>query len=72
MTQKAQKNLLTQDLKLETKIPGTFFTDFTLFFNIAEAKFGRKIIWSSWSSRKRIFFAKNIPLSGPNFRNSIN
>ena len=53
MAQKARKNLLTQDLKLETKIPGTFFTDFTLFFNIAEAKFGRKIIWSSWSSRKR-------------------
>ena len=53
MAQKAQKNLLTQDLKLETKIPGTFFIDFTLFFNIAVAKFGRKIIWLSWSSRKR-------------------
>ena len=30
MAQKAQKNLLTQDLKVETKIPGTFFIDCSL------------------------------------------
>ena len=31
---------------------GTFFLDFVLFFNIAAEKFGKKIIWSSWSSQK--------------------
>ena len=49
------KNLFSQDLKLETKIPGTFFLDFVLFFTITVEKFGKKIIWSSWSSQKRFF-----------------
>ena len=49
------KKTYSQDLKLETKIPGMFFLDFILLFNIAVEKFGRKIIWPSWSSRKRFF-----------------
>ena len=47
------KKLFSQDLKLEKKNAGTFFLDFTLLFNIAVEKFGKKVIWSSWSSRKR-------------------
>ena len=50
MAQKTQKKLFSQDLKVETKIPDTFFLDFMLFFNIAVEQFGKKIIWSSWSS----------------------
>ena len=49
------KKLFSQDLKLETKIPGTFFSDLILFFNITVEKFSKNIIWSSWSSRKRFF-----------------
>ena len=41
------KKLFSEDLKIETKIPDTFFLDFILFFNIAVEKFGKKIIWSS-------------------------
>ena len=36
------KKLFTQNLKLEMKIPGTFFLDFILFFNMAMEKFGKK------------------------------
>ena len=36
------KKLFSQDLKLETKIPGMFFSDFILYFNIAVEKFGKK------------------------------
>ena len=54
MAQKTQK-IFSEDLKVETKILGTFFLDFILLFNIAVEKFGNKIIWSSWSSRRRFF-----------------
>ena len=47
------KKIFSQDLKLETKIRGTFFSDFILFFNIAVEKLGKNIIWSSWSSQNR-------------------
>ena len=49
------KKLFSQDLKLETKNAEMFFLDFILLFNIAVEKFGKKVIWSSWSSRKRFF-----------------
>ena len=32
--------------------PQALFLGFMLFFNIAVEKFGKKINWSSWSSRK--------------------
>ena len=48
------KKLFSQDLKLQTKNAHVFL-DFILFFNIAVEKLGKKVIWSSWSSRK-IFF----------------
>ena len=47
------KKKFSQDLQLEKKNLGTLFLDFILFFNIAEEKIGKKIIWSSWSSQKR-------------------
>ena len=37
------------------KNPGHVSLDFVLLFIIAKEKFGKKIIWSSWSSRKRFF-----------------
>ena len=46
------KKIFSQHLKLESKIMGKLFLDFVLFFNIAAEKFGKKIIWSSWSSQK--------------------
>ena len=49
-----QKTFFSQDLKLETKIPGTFFR-FHIVLYMAAEKFGEKIIRSSWSSRKRFF-----------------
>ena len=39
--------------KIRNKKRGHVFLDFILFFNIAVEKFGKKIIWSSWSSGKR-------------------
>ena len=41
--------------KIRNKKRGHVFLDFVLFFNIAVEKFGKKVIWSSWSSRKRFF-----------------
>ena len=41
--------------KIRSKKREQVFLDFILFFNIAVEKFGKKIIWSSWSSRKRFF-----------------
>ena len=41
--------------KIRNKKHGHVFLDFILFFNIAVEKFGKNIIWSSWSSRKRFF-----------------
>ena len=49
--QKTQKNYSIS--KIRNKNPGHVFLDFILFFNIAVEKLGKKIIWSSWSSRKR-------------------
>ena len=51
MAQKTKK-IFSQDLKLEKS--RVRFLDFTLFFNIAVEKFGKQIIWPSWSSRRRI------------------
>ena len=39
MAQKTHKKLFSQDPKAETKLPGTFFLDFILFFNTAVEKF---------------------------------
>ena len=55
---KSIKKLFSQDLKL-SKNPGHVFLNFILFFDIAVDKFGNKIIWSSWSSRKRFFYSVN-------------
>ena len=41
--------------KIRDKNPGHVFLDFILLFNNAVEKFGKNIIWSSWSSRKRFF-----------------
>ena len=49
------KKLLSQDLKLEAKNAIMFFLDLILFFNIAVEKIDKKVISSSWSSRKRFF-----------------
>ena len=43
-TENIKKNF-SQDLQLEKKNLGTLFLDFILFFNIAEEKIGKKIIW---------------------------
>ena len=58
--------------KIRNKNPRHVFLDFILFFNITVKKFGKKIIWSCWSSQKRFFSIQNIPISGPNFRNLVN
>ena len=60
------------DLKVEIKIPGTVLFDFILFFNIAVEKIWKKQMYSSWNSRKRFFYAQNIQILGPNFRNLVN
>ena len=52
MTQKTQKNYFSRS-KNRNKNPGHVFLEFILIFKIAVEKFGKKIIWSSWSSRKR-------------------
>ena len=49
------KKLFSLRSNIRNKNPGHVFSDFILFFNIAVEKFGKKIIWSSWSSRKRFF-----------------
>ena len=41
--------------KIRKKKRGHVFLDFILFFNITVEKLGKKVIWSSWSSRKRFF-----------------
>ena len=51
---KKHKKKISQDIKLEIKILGTFL-DFILLFNISVENFGKKIIWSSWSSQMRFF-----------------
>ena len=49
------KKIIFSRSKIRNKKRGHFFLDFILFFNIAVEKFGKKVIWSSWSSRKRFF-----------------
>ena len=49
------KKIIFSRSKIRNKNPGHVFLDFILFFNIAVEKFGKKVIWSSWSSRKRFF-----------------
>ena len=52
MAQKTQKIIHSRS-KIRNKNPGHVILDFILFLNIAVEKFGKKIIWSSWSSQKR-------------------
>ena len=49
---KNQKYIFSRS-KSRNKNPGHVFSDFILFFNIAVEKFGKNIIWSSWSSQNR-------------------
>ena len=46
-----KKNYFLSEIR--SKKRGHLFLDFILLFNIAVEKFGKKVIWSSWSSRKR-------------------
>ena len=55
MAQKYKKTEIFSRSKIRNKKRGKVFLDFILFFNIAVEKFGKKVIWSSWSSRKRFF-----------------
>ena len=52
--------------KIRNKNPGNVFLDFVLFFNIAMEKFDLKKI-----GQVGAFKAQNIPILGPNFRNSV-
>ena len=49
------KKLFSQGLKLETKNVGSFF--YILYCSLISQwkNFGKKVIWSSWSSQKRFF-----------------
>ena len=53
-TENIKKTIFSRS-KIRNKKRGHVFLDFILFFNIAVEKFGKKVIWSSWSSRKRFF-----------------
>ena len=53
-TENIKKTIFSRS-KIRNKKRGQLFLDFILFFNIAVEKFGKKVIWSSWSSRKRFF-----------------
>ena len=44
------KKTVFSRFKIRNKKRGNLFLDFTLFFNITVEKFGKKVIWSSWSS----------------------
>ena len=46
------KKIIFSRSKIRNKNPGHGFFDFILFFYVTVEKFGKKIIWSSWSSRK--------------------
>ena len=41
--------------RIRNKKRRQIFLDFILFFNIAVEKLGKKVTWSSWSSRIRFF-----------------
>ena len=51
---KHKKSIFSRS-KNRNKNHGHVFLDFILFFNIAVERFGKEIIWSSWSSQKRFF-----------------
>ena len=53
-TENIKKTIFSRS-KIRNKKCGHFFLDFILFFNITVEKFGKKVIWSSWSSGKRFF-----------------
>ena len=53
-TENIKKTIFSKS-KIRNKKHGHVFLDFMLFFNIAVEKFGKKVIWSCWSSRKRFF-----------------
>ena len=52
--------------KIRNKNPRHVFLDFVLFFNIAMEKFDLKKIGQVGALK-----AQNIPILGPNFRNSV-
>ena len=49
------KKIIFSRSKTRNKNSGHIFLDFILFFDITVEKFGKKIFWSSSSSRKRFF-----------------
>ena len=53
-TENIKKTIFSRS-KIRNKKRRHVFLDFILFFNITVEKFGKKIICSSWSSRKRFF-----------------
>ena len=53
-TENIKKTIFSRS-KIRNKKRRHVFLDFILFFNIVVEKFGKKVIWSSWSSRKRFF-----------------
>ena len=53
-TENIKKTIFSKSKIRNTK-RGHVFLDFILFFNIAVERFGKKVIWSSWSSQKRFF-----------------
>ena len=53
-TENIKKTIFSRS-KIRNKECRHVFLDFILLFNIAVEKFGKKVIWSSWSSRKRFF-----------------
>ena len=46
------KKIIFSRSKIRNKNPMKVFLDFILLFNITMEKFGKKTIWSSWSSQK--------------------
>ena len=53
-TENVKKTIFSRS-EIRSKKRGHVFLGFILFFNIAAEKIGKKVIWSSWSSRKRFF-----------------
>ena len=64
--------IISPKSKSRNKNPEHVFVDFILFFNIAVEKFGKKVFWSSWRPRKKLYYAQNVSILGPNFRNLVN
>ena len=61
------KKIIFSRSKIINKNPGHVFLDFILSFTITVEKFGKKIIWSSWSSQKKIFLSPEYPDFGSKF-----